>query len=119
MVQGDCFIKTSFAPLRLCVSIVLLFSGCSSGNSISETPSAKPLAGVKLKLVVVDDPAIAAAVRGLKDEWNSQTGAELSVTECKEKDLAEAQTLPGDAVICPAYMLAPLAEANAPGPGPA
>ena len=43
----------------------------------------KPLAGVKLRLVVVDDPAIATAVRGLRDEWNAQTGAEVEVIEAK------------------------------------
>ena len=45
----------------------------------------KRLAGVKLRLVVVDDPAIAAAVRGLRDEWNAQTGSEVEVIESQRK----------------------------------
>ncbi len=57
-------------------------------------------------------------MRGLKDEWNAQTGGEVEVAECKEKDLADAASLPGDAVICPAHMLAPLAEAKRVAPVP-
>jgi ABC-type glycerol-3-phosphate transport system substrate-binding protein len=108
---------SSFAPLRLCVSLMLLFSGCTTKDS-TNSESSKRLAGVKVKLVVVDDPAIAAAVRGLKDEWKAQTGAELDVAECKEKELADAASLPGDAVICPAYLLGPLAEAKRLAPVP-
>ena len=77
-------------PFALRDVIVLSFPVARQGFDFC-TDSAKPLAGVKLKLVVVDDPAIAAAVRGLKDEWNAQTGAKSKLTECKEKDLAEAQ----------------------------
>jgi multiple sugar transport system substrate-binding protein len=109
---------SSFAPLRLCVIFLLLFSGCSPKDSTSAPEANKRLAGVKLKLVVVDDPAIAAAVRGLKDEWNAQTGAEVEVAECKEKDLADAANLPGDAVICPEHLLGPLAEAKRLAPVP-
>ena len=96
--------------------IFILLSGCSPKDSPSE--SGKRLAGVKLRLVVVDDPAIAAGVRALRDEWNVQTGAEVEVTECSAKDLADASTLPGDAVICPAHMLGPLAEAGRLAPVP-
>jgi multiple sugar transport system substrate-binding protein len=78
----------------------------------------KPLVGVKLQLVVVDDPAIANAVRGFRDEWNAQTGAEVEVVETTEKQIAAAEPLPGDAVICPAYLLGPLAEAKRLAPVP-
>ena len=77
----------------------------------------KPLAGVKLRLVVVDDPAIATAIRGLRDEWNAQTGAEVEVIETTRRT-ADAATLPGDAMICPAYLLGPLAEAKRLAPVP-
>ena len=106
------------APLRLCVSFIVLSFGCSSKDATSEPDSAKRLAGVKLQIVVADDPAIAAAVKRLKDEWNAQTGAEVEVTECKEKDLIDAASLPGDAVICPADLLGQLAEANRLAPVP-
>jgi multiple sugar transport system substrate-binding protein len=118
MSQRSFALRFSFAPLRLCACLLLLFCGCSSGDPNSAAPSGKPLAGVKLKLVVVDDPSIAAAVRGLKDEWNAQAGAEVEVAECMEQDLADGQTLPGDVVICRAYMLGPLAEAERLAPVP-
>ena len=40
------------------------------------------------------------------------------MTECKEKDLIDAATLPGDAVICPAHLLGQLAEAKRLAPVP-
>lgn len=101
-----------FAPLRLCASLLILLSGCSSNDSTPQAEPGKQLAGVKLRLVVVDDPAIAAAVRGLKDEWNAETAGEVEVVECKQNELADAASLPGDAVICPAHLLAALAEAK-------
>jgi len=67
---------------------------------------------------VAGDSAIAAAVRALKDEWNAQTGAEVDIIECQEKDLAGAASLPGDAVICPAHLMGPLAEAKRLAPVP-
>ncbi len=108
----------SALPLRLCVSFIALSFGCSSKDSNSDASTAKRLAGVKLHLVVADDPTIAAAVKRLKDEWNAQTGAEVEVTECKEKDLIDAASLPGDAVICPAHLLGQLAEAKRLAPVP-
>ena len=74
--------------------------------------------GVKLRLVVVDDPAISTAARGLRDEWKAQTGSEVEVIETNERQFADAATLPGDAVICPAYLLGPLAEAKRLAPLP-
>jgi multiple sugar transport system substrate-binding protein len=68
---------------------------------------------VKLRLAVVDDPAIATAIRGLRDEWNAQTGAEVEVIEAKT-----ATMQPVDAMICPAHLLGPLAEANRLAPLP-
>ena len=54
-----------------------------------------------LRLAVVDDPALAAAVVRVRGEWNSQTGAELEVAETTEKELAQADALSTDAVVCP------------------
>lgn len=92
--------------------LILLLAGCGPSNPASQSDPGKRLAGVKLRLVVVDDPAIAAEVRRLRDEWNAQTGSEVEVVEATEKHVAEAETLPGDAVICPEHLLGPLAEAK-------
>jgi multiple sugar transport system substrate-binding protein len=104
--------------IALCVIILVLSVGCSSKDSTSSVDSAKRFTGVKLKLVVVDDPAIATAVKRLKDEWNVQTGAEVEVAECKEKDLFDAAALPGDAAICPDHLLGQLVDAKRIAPVP-
>jgi len=102
--------------LPLPVVLLLCLIGCSPDASTSPNDSGKRWVGVKLRLIVVNDPAIATAVRGLRDEWNAQTGAEVEVIETAEKKITEKQitgTEPrGDAVICPAYLLGPLAEAK-------
>jgi multiple sugar transport system substrate-binding protein len=95
-----------------------LVSGCSSKDSAPQPDSSKRLTGVKVKLVVVNDPAIAAAAKRLKDEWKVQTGADLEVSECKDKELIDASSLSGDAVICPANLLGQLAEAKRLAPVP-
>ena len=101
--------------LRL-ISAVLCFSllvGCpkpESNATKEKEPVKRPLEGVKLSLAVVDDPALAAAIVRLRGEWNAQTGAELQVTETTEKDLASADALPTDAVLCPSHLLGVLAE---------
>ncbi len=94
--------------------VFLFLAGCATNDS-APREAAKPLAGVKLTLVVVDDPAIATAIRGLRDEWNAQTGSEVEVIETrtppqKPGDGKESPT--ADALICPAYLLGPLAEAK-------
>jgi len=100
------------------IFIVLPLVGCSPEVSKPQSETGKRLAGVKLRLVVVDDPAIATAVRGLKDEWNAQTGSEVEIGEASEKEVAAAEALPGDAVICPSHLLGPLAEAKRLAPVP-
>ena len=115
---GAWMFVVSLCALRLCVMILFVVVGCSSADSPAKPTPSQHLAGVKLKLVVVDDPAIAAAVRGLKDEWNAQSSGEIEVAECKENDLTDAAILPGDALICPEHMLGPLAEAKRLAPVP-
>ncbi len=89
----------------------LLLPGCTKPKPSAEEQAAeRPLAGLKLRLAVVDDPALAAAVGRVQGEWNAQTGAELQVQEITEKELNEAESLPADAVICPSHLLGVLAE---------
>ena len=107
-----------------------LFTACPSAfflpdavpsDSASQGEAGKRLAGVKLRLVVVDDPAIANAVRGLRDEWNAQTGSEVEVIEITEKRISQTPTTScrlRDAVICPEYLLGIQAEAKRLAPVP-
>ena len=81
-------------------------------------PVARPLEGLKLRLAVVDDPALAAAVVRVHGEWNAQTGAEFQVEQVTEKDLANAEALPADAVLCPSHLLGGLAERKLLAPVP-
>lgn len=102
---------------------LLLFSavlspGCGKPVPSTGEPAPLPLAGVTLRLVVVDDPAIAAAVRQLRDEWNAQTGSKLEVRESTEKAVATAEVLPGDAVIGPSHLLGPWAQQELLAPVP-
>ncbi len=78
----------------------------------------RPLAGVKLRLAVADDPALAAAIVRVRGEWNVQTGAEFEVIETSEKDLTRADALPADAVLCASHLLGVLAERKVLAPVP-
>jgi ABC-type glycerol-3-phosphate transport system substrate-binding protein len=90
---------------------LLLLAGCPRPEAGSEDKSvARPLEGLKLRLAVVDDPALAAALLRIRGEWNAQTGAELQVEQATEKDLAQAKILQADVVLCPSHLLGGLAE---------
>lgn len=95
--------------------LVLFATGCPWKGGDAEKPedsreSAAPLAGVSLKLLVVDDPALNAAVEKTRGEWLLQTGSQLTVQAVSERDLLAAEAIDADAAICPSYMLGDLAE---------
>jgi multiple sugar transport system substrate-binding protein len=101
--------------------LCLLLAGCPKPDANSERrPIERPLEGVKIRLAVVDDPALAAAVVRARGEWNAQTGSELEVLKTTEKDLLGGDRLPADAAICPAWLMGVLAERGwlAPVPKP-
>jgi ABC-type glycerol-3-phosphate transport system substrate-binding protein len=91
--------------------LLLLLAGCSSpgpdGGGASPGPA---LAGVKLRLLVVGDPELAAAVRQLQGEWNAQTGSEFQVESITRQQFDAGAPLSADALICPSHELGPLAE---------
>jgi multiple sugar transport system substrate-binding protein len=89
-------------------------AGCTSGNG-SESPedsseAAASLSGVELKLVVVDDPGLAEAVRLLRGEWQGSTGAKLEISEQTAAVLLDAKDFSADVVIYPVEFLGELAE---------
>ena len=71
-----------------------------------------------IRLAVVDDPALAAAVARVKGEWNAETGSNFEVVETTEKELLRADRLPADGVLCPAHLLGVLAERKLLAPVP-
>jgi multiple sugar transport system substrate-binding protein len=91
--------------------LLALLAGCPGADSGPKPqPGQRALAGVRLRLAVVDDPALAAAVERLGGEWNAQTGATLETVQKAEAQIAGAETLPADAVLCPSHLMGPLAE---------
>jgi multiple sugar transport system substrate-binding protein len=88
---------------------LLSVSGCTSQKP-DEPPAALPFEGVRLKLLVVDDPAMAGAVARFQGEWKAESGASLEVIQCSQAELLEAKQLSADAVIYPSYCLGVLDE---------
>jgi multiple sugar transport system substrate-binding protein len=64
-----------------------------------------PLEGMTQKVVVVDDPAIAEAIRRLKAEWKAVSGAELQIAEVSAQELLAAEKLDADLLIYPSALL--------------
>ena len=104
-------------PAACCLS--LLLGGCPEPTADSNgTPGESPMAGVTLRLQVVGDPAMARAIGLLRGEWNAQTGSEVQVESITEAQLADAEQLSADAVICPSHQLGVLAERGLVAPLP-
>jgi multiple sugar transport system substrate-binding protein len=90
--------------------LLLLMAGCPTVTPEDEEPAANLSSkGVKLRLAVVDDPALAAAVTQLQGEWNAQTGAEFTVEPMSLKEFQAAKALEADAIVLPSADVGPLA----------
>jgi len=92
-----------------------LLAGCESSEparpAVEEREASRAaLAGVRLKLLVVDDPGLAAAAERLRGEWHSSTGAEFEIFEITEAELLTAEQIECDAVVFPTHDLGELAE---------
>jgi multiple sugar transport system substrate-binding protein len=90
--------------------------GCGSQRDrAAETSGDQPGRQIELKLLVVDDPAMAEAIERLRAEWKAQSGATLVIESVSREDFRSAQspTAGRDAVIYPEEQLGKLAEANA------
>ena len=113
-------LSTIHCPLATLVCLCLLLTGCPRDDSTSQRqPVKRPLDGVKLRLAVADDPALAAAILRVRGEWNVQTGSEFQVEETTEKDLLEAGKIDADALLCPSHLLGVLCERELLAPVPA
>jgi multiple sugar transport system substrate-binding protein len=79
----------------------------------SETPpkdDRPPLEGQSVRVLVVDDAPLAAAVGELKTAWKQRSGAELSVAETSAAKLATSEKPEADVIIYPSPYLGTLAE---------
>ena len=118
MMKYFSFPTASRRHIWLVASVLLCLAGCGAEKKTSDGGTELPLAGVKLRLAVVDDPALATAITRASGEWNTQTGSQLEVVQATEKDLLSADVLPADAVICSPHLGGVLAEKKLLAPVP-
>ncbi len=100
-------------PIWRWLSVLGLFivAGCGGiGSDESHPPQPRPLAGISLKLTIIGDPALAAAVGRLRGEWNLQTGADFQVLPVTESKISQPEPFQADAVIGPSYLVGLAAE---------
>ena len=92
------------------VCLTLAGAGCGTGPEPKpNVPVAAPVSTVKLRLLVVGDPAMATTIDQLRGEWNAQTGASFQVRQVAETGVEAADLKNADVAICPAYAIADLA----------
>lgn len=91
--------------------LVLLLAGCPKTDSTEDNHPERLLPeGAKLRLLVADDAALAAAAELLRGEWNAQTGSDFEVEQRSGNDLSDSDGLRVDAIICASHHLGSLAE---------
>jgi len=111
------WLRTSASLLLAAVCIQI--AGCPKpAPDRPDTTNQPSLAGVKLRLQVVDDAAIAAAVGQLRGEWETQTGSELQVEQITEERLLKAESPAADVLVCHCCQLGALAERKLIAPVP-
>jgi ABC-type glycerol-3-phosphate transport system substrate-binding protein len=86
----------------------ILLGGCK--KPADPPPNPAPLHSAPLKLLVVDDRALAKQVARVKGEWKARSGGDLEIRETTSAEIAGVKTLGADAVIYPTAELGSLAE---------
>lgn len=89
---------------------LLVCAGCPTKPTAPVGPVRLPLQGVTLKLIVVDDPAIAQSLSQLKSEWNALSGGELDIIEMSTAESIATEALDCDAAIYPSALIGTFAE---------
>jgi multiple sugar transport system substrate-binding protein len=79
--------------------LLLLLAGCPDTEPGDTTPEGALPQNAELRLLVVDDPALAAAVGRAEGEWNALTGSGFQVDQISQEELEGAEALEADAVI--------------------
>jgi ABC-type glycerol-3-phosphate transport system substrate-binding protein len=109
--------KLMLAPVfRWIVLLGLLGSltcGCTTEKPPeAAAPNATPQGPGEVKLLVVDDGEMCAAIEQLRAEWKARTGTNIAISQASSADLIAAESLAGqpDAVIYPSRLLGALAE---------
>jgi multiple sugar transport system substrate-binding protein len=112
------------ADARCCLvtlaALACLAAGCAPPKPAAQDPAQAPRPRADLKLLVVDDPAISAAIAALRAEWKARTGSTIEISQMSPEELLSAEALPAvDAIIYPSAQLGPLAERGWIAPLPA
>ena len=103
--------------LLFLVSGVLLFAeGCKKEPTVRRQPaegSSPARAAVKLAVLVVEDPELAAGLKLLRGEWSERSGGQMEVDGAATEDLLTAEHLPADLVVFPSRYLGALVARDA------
>ncbi len=93
--------------------------GCQDTESVGGgRPDGLPPEGGSLRLMVVDDPAMAAAIGRLRTEFRGQSGWDLTVQETSASELAAGKPIAADALVFPSALLGALARRDLASPLP-
>jgi hypothetical protein len=101
MSQTPAILKLLLVALGLGLAF---FWGCERNRSPSPPAGqtvASQRAAVRLTVLVVDDPELAAGVSLLRGEWAERSGGELVVQEMTLDELLDAEQLTADLIIYP------------------
>src|SRR3954447_18734866 len=87
----------------------LLITGCPRRQDAKAPALDKtPRASVALRVLVVNEPAVADAINRLRGEWTERSGGQLSATAGQWKEVAAAKNVDADVVIFPSRYLGEL-----------
>ena len=102
---------TLITTLGVSALFLLGWTACRRADYAGEKEGAPRQAkGGTIRLLVAEDPALAAAVSQLRAEWSGQSGWDLLVEEISASELTADQVPQGDAAIFPSALLGSLAE---------
>ncbi len=120
----DRTVKLISIPRKLSVIGLLcsLICGCAAEKPTAEDETAKHSQGPKeLRLLVLDDPGMSAAIEQLQAEWKARTGTDIVLSQANSEELLAGESLPcePDAVIYASRLLGTLVERGWVAPLPA
>ncbi|MEX2114033.1 MAG: extracellular solute-binding protein [Pirellulales bacterium] len=103
--------RTLIRPWWLVSIAVWAMAGCKPTPESTPAGDTRPARDVAVRLLVADDPALAAAISQVSGEWKARSGATISIAETTSAELVANEALPADvdAVIYPSALLGTLA----------
>jgi multiple sugar transport system substrate-binding protein len=102
-----------------CLLLACLATACTRQKPTPRVAQGTTIGG-EVKLLIVDDPPLAAAIAQLRGDWKARTGATIAILERSSAELAAAASLDScDVIIYPSDLLGELAERGLIAPLPA